>query len=109
MGERRTSNLAEKVLSRLSAEIRGGRLAPGARLPTEQVLTSTMGVSRTVVREAVDIECPPKGAIGRMLPFASATFQRSAFHGREPKSGRSATGPLPAIPGSRRVAAAIGP
>ncbi len=53
MRGRRTSNLAEKVLSRLSAQIRGGRLAPGERLPTEQELTSTMGVSRTVVREAV--------------------------------------------------------
>ena len=53
MADKRSSNLAEKVLSRLSAEIRGGRLAPGARLPTEQELTSTMGVSRTVVREAV--------------------------------------------------------
>ncbi|CAN5543416.1 FadR/GntR family transcriptional regulator [soil metagenome] len=47
------SNLAERVMARLGADIRGGRLAPGARLPTEQELTSTMGVSRTVVREAV--------------------------------------------------------
>src|SRR6478609_9635638 len=47
------NNLAEQVMARLSADIRGGRLAPGARLPTEQDLTATMGVSRTVVREAV--------------------------------------------------------
>ena len=40
-------------MARLSADIRGGRLAPGARLPTEQALTSALGVSRTVVREAV--------------------------------------------------------
>jgi len=53
MADKRSSNLAEKVLSRLSADIRGGRLAPGARLPTEQELTETMRVSRTVVREAV--------------------------------------------------------
>jgi DNA-binding FadR family transcriptional regulator len=53
MADKRSSNLAEKVLARLGAEIRGGRLAPGDRLPTEQELTSTMGVSRTVVREAV--------------------------------------------------------
>ena len=46
-------NLAEQVVARLSADIRGGRLAPGARLPTEQALTSSLGVSRTVVREAV--------------------------------------------------------
>lgn len=51
--KRSPSNLAERVLARLGADIRGGRLAPGARLPTEQDLTATMGVSRTVVREAV--------------------------------------------------------
>jgi GntR family transcriptional regulator, transcriptional repressor for pyruvate dehydrogenase complex len=47
------NNLAEKVMAHLGADIRAGRLAPGARLPTEQELTSTLGVSRTVVREAV--------------------------------------------------------
>ncbi len=46
-------NLAEQVMARLSADIRGGRLAPGTRLPTEQMLTAELGVSRTVVREAV--------------------------------------------------------
>jgi DNA-binding FadR family transcriptional regulator len=48
-----TNNLAEQVMARLSADIRGGRLAPGARLPTEQALTTEFGISRTVVREAV--------------------------------------------------------
>jgi GntR family transcriptional regulator, transcriptional repressor for pyruvate dehydrogenase complex len=40
-------------MARLAAEIDSGRLAPGARLPTEQELTAAFGVSRTVVREAV--------------------------------------------------------
>ncbi len=47
------NNLAEQVMARIGADIRGGRLAPGARLPTEQELTTEFGVSRTVVREAV--------------------------------------------------------
>ena len=46
------NNLAEQVMARLGADIRGGRLAPGTRLPTEQDLTTQFGVSRTVVREA---------------------------------------------------------
>jgi GntR family transcriptional repressor for pyruvate dehydrogenase complex len=46
-------NLAEQVMARLANDIRSGRLAPGARLPTEQALTTALGVSRTVVREAV--------------------------------------------------------
>lgn len=46
-------NLTEEVVGRLSAEIIRGGLEPGARLPTEQKMMSAMGVSRTVVREAV--------------------------------------------------------
>lgn len=52
-GHRPANNLAEQIIARLGADIRGGRLAPGARLPTEQALTAELGVSRTVVREAV--------------------------------------------------------
>ena len=46
-------NLTEEVVGRLAAEITRGGLEPGARLPTEQAMMSAMGVSRTVVREAV--------------------------------------------------------
>jgi DNA-binding FadR family transcriptional regulator len=46
-------NLTEEIVARIAAEIRSGRLAPGARLPTELELMTAMGVSRTVVREAV--------------------------------------------------------
>jgi DNA-binding FadR family transcriptional regulator len=46
-------NLTEEAVARIAGEIRKGRLAPGARLPTEQELMAAMGVSRTVVREAV--------------------------------------------------------
>ena len=46
-------NLTDEVTERIKKEIGGGRLLPGARLPTEQELMTAMGVSRTVVREAV--------------------------------------------------------
>jgi GntR family transcriptional regulator, transcriptional repressor for pyruvate dehydrogenase complex len=42
-------------VERLAAEIGSGRVAPGARLPTEQELTAALGVSRTVIREAVAV------------------------------------------------------
>ena len=45
--------LSRRLFERLSGEIRSGRLAPGARLPTELALTRAARVSRTVVREAV--------------------------------------------------------
>jgi GntR family transcriptional regulator, transcriptional repressor for pyruvate dehydrogenase complex len=46
-------NLTSEVIERIKKEIGAGRLAPGTRLPTEQELMTAMGVSRTVVREAV--------------------------------------------------------
>jgi DNA-binding FadR family transcriptional regulator len=50
---RPTRNLAGEVAERIAAEIGSGRITPGARLPTEQALGAALGVSRTVVREAV--------------------------------------------------------
>jgi DNA-binding FadR family transcriptional regulator len=46
-------NLTHEVIARIKNEIGAGRLAPGTRLPTEQELMAALGVSRTVVREAV--------------------------------------------------------
>jgi DNA-binding FadR family transcriptional regulator len=46
-------NLTRELVERLSAEIISGKLTPGERLPTEQEMVAAMGVSRTVVREAV--------------------------------------------------------
>lgn len=47
------AKLSRQLFEQLAGEIRSGRLAPGARLPTEQALTRAARVSRTVVREAV--------------------------------------------------------
>lgn len=46
-------SLTHELIARLSADILGGKLKPGARLPTEQEMIAAAGVSRTVVREAV--------------------------------------------------------
>ncbi|WP_084704527.1 FadR/GntR family transcriptional regulator [Phaeacidiphilus oryzae] len=45
--------LTDRVAALLAEEIESGRLAEGDRLPTEVELVSQLGVSRTVVREAV--------------------------------------------------------
>jgi GntR family transcriptional regulator, transcriptional repressor for pyruvate dehydrogenase complex len=45
--------LTREIAERIADEIATARLAPGAKLPTEQEMVSAMGVSRTVVREAV--------------------------------------------------------
>src|SRR4029434_9753570 len=46
-------NLRHEIAERLAAEIMGGQLPPGARLPTEQAMVAAIGVSPTVVRGAV--------------------------------------------------------
>ena len=46
-------SLTHALIERLTSEITSGKLATGARLPTEQELIAATGVSRTVVREAV--------------------------------------------------------
>jgi len=44
---------SDEIAERLAEQIVGGRLSPGAKLPSEQEMMQAMGVSRTVVREAV--------------------------------------------------------
>jgi len=45
--------LTREIAERIADEIATARLPPGAKLPTEQEMVEAMGVSRTVVREAV--------------------------------------------------------
>ncbi len=47
------ARLSDQLALRLDGQIASGELRPGDRLPTEQQLAATHGVSRTVVREAV--------------------------------------------------------
>jgi len=49
----RAPSLADTLALRLRDEIASGRLQAGERLPTEQQLAKTYGVSRPIVREAV--------------------------------------------------------
>ena len=50
---RRPRTLAQDLVDQLSAQIRDGRLAPEAKLPSEGQVMLAYGVSRTVVREAL--------------------------------------------------------
>lgn len=49
----RRRSLAETVVAELVSKIRAGVHRPGDRLPTEPALMADLGVSRTVVREAM--------------------------------------------------------
>jgi DNA-binding FadR family transcriptional regulator len=50
---RRPRTLALELVDALGDRIRDGRLAAGAKLPTEAAIMAEFGVSRTVVREAI--------------------------------------------------------
>jgi DNA-binding FadR family transcriptional regulator len=50
---RRPRSLAHDVVDSLTGRIRDGSLAPGDKLPTEAAMMEELGVSRTVVREAI--------------------------------------------------------
>lgn len=46
-------SLTHELIQRLTRDITNGKLRAGSRLPTEQEMIASTGVSRTVVREAV--------------------------------------------------------
>lgn len=75
------AKLSRRLFEHLAGEIRSGRLAPGARLPTEQALTHAARVSRTVVREAVAALRAEGLVITRqgVGAFVSAEPQRAPF------------------------------
>ena len=50
---RSSRTLAEDAVEALAAPIHEGRLKPGDKLPTESEIMQQLGVSRTVVREAI--------------------------------------------------------
>jgi GntR family transcriptional repressor for pyruvate dehydrogenase complex len=50
---RKHRNLAQGVVAYISDSIRDGSLDPGDKLPTESEIMRILGVSRTVVREAI--------------------------------------------------------
>jgi GntR family transcriptional repressor for pyruvate dehydrogenase complex len=50
---RKHRNLAQSVVAHISDGIRDGAIKPGDKLPTESEIMRILGVSRTVVREAI--------------------------------------------------------
>jgi GntR family transcriptional repressor for pyruvate dehydrogenase complex len=48
-----TGTLGSRVAGKLRKKIKGDRLVPGTRLPSEQAMALHFGVSRSVVREAI--------------------------------------------------------
>ena len=75
------TKLSRRLFEQLAEQIKGGRLAPGARLPTEQELTRAARVSRTVVREAVAALRAEGLVVTRqgVGAFVSAEPQRAPF------------------------------
>lgn len=49
----RNQHLPARIAAQYADQINNGLIAPGQRLPTEQAMAQTFGVSRTVIREAI--------------------------------------------------------
>jgi DNA-binding FadR family transcriptional regulator len=83
-------NLTAELVEVLTREITGGKLAPGARLLTEQEMMATFGVSRTVVREAVAALRSEGLVLTRqgVGAFVAADAQKRPFR-IDPPDGRS--------------------
>jgi GntR family transcriptional regulator, transcriptional repressor for pyruvate dehydrogenase complex len=86
------ARLSDQVADQLAAEIRAGRLAPGAKLPPEARLVEQFQVSRTVVREAVSrlkslsLVASRQGSgvyVSAALPFAPLSFDARHAASRE--------------------------
>jgi len=86
------ARLSDQVAEQLSAEIRSGRLAPGAKLPPEARLAEQFAVSRTVVREAVSqlkslalVESRQGSGVyvSASLPFAPLNFDARQAQSRD--------------------------
>jgi DNA-binding FadR family transcriptional regulator len=50
---KRSEHLPIRIAAEIGKEIADGSIRPGQKLPTEHILASTFGVSRSVVREAI--------------------------------------------------------
>lgn len=50
---RRSEHLPARIASQIARDITEGRMRPGEKLPTEHFLAKALGVSRSVVREAI--------------------------------------------------------
>jgi len=55
MGQKPRANFVHETVSRLEKQIIRKRFAPGEKMPTEHQLSESLGVSRTVIREAMRV------------------------------------------------------
>jgi DNA-binding GntR family transcriptional regulator len=82
-----SEHMYEKIASAIRDQILTRALAPGARLPTQRELSDTFGVSRIVVRQALDL-LEAEGLIDRIQGGRAAVrlhdplIRRSALHYR---------------------------
>ncbi|MFD1910667.1 FadR/GntR family transcriptional regulator [Halodurantibacterium flavum] len=75
----RPQHLPARIAATLTAQIESGVLKPGDRLPTEQALTRSFAVSRTVIREAI-AQLRNEGLIETRQGAGAFVIQRAARH-----------------------------
>lgn len=76
-------NLREQIVDGIGSDIVSGRLKPGELLPSEDVLLGRYGVSRTVLREALNV-LAGKGMLDARPKRGTVVTPRSAWNQLDP-------------------------
>lgn len=76
---RRNEHLPARIAAQIASEINEGRLKPGEKLPTEHVLAKTLGVSRSVIREAI-AQLRNEGLVETRQGVGAFVSERSTRH-----------------------------
>ncbi|MBI4790056.1 MAG: FadR family transcriptional regulator [Chloroflexi bacterium] len=82
---REKGRLVDRVVDEIQEFILGGRLEPGTKLPPERDLAVQMGVSRTVIRDAVHV-LVTKGLLESKQGIGTIVHQITPDHMVEPLS-----------------------
>lgn len=75
----RNEHLPARIASQFAERIHEGTIKPGEKLPTENVMAQTFGVSRTVIREAI-AQLRSEGLVETRQGVGAFVIERQARH-----------------------------
>lgn len=83
LGQLRNRSLVDQTVALIGTEIASGRLPPGHRVPNETAWCAELGVSRTVLREAISV-LTSKGLLDTKPRTGGRVREREHWHRLDP-------------------------
>lgn len=83
LGQLRNRSLVDQIVGLIGTEIASGRLPPGHRVPNETEWCAQLGVSRTVLREAISV-LTSKGLLDTKPRTGGRVRERKHWHRLDP-------------------------